>query len=310
MNSRERWMTIAVAALLGFVAVRWVALRMVLEPLEQRDGQIAALSQQIATKQDELMLARDAEFDMNVWRQRALPADLARAQTLYQEYLRAWLAKENIDKPKIAPASPIRRGTDIVRLPFSISFRCDLGQLVRLLGQFYSSGMLHQIRRLSLRPFVETDQLKGIDVLLAIEAASMHDAMTKEGLPTAKARPLRVNPSTSVFASKNLFQPTHLAPMEAVVASDAKKSAPDHRADTVVTAALVVDGVSRVWLMNNKSQERLVISQGQAFEMGPNQGKLLFASPREVVVEVNGERGSIRLGQTLDQWTKSTETTR
>lgn len=307
MNQRERLLGIGVAALLGYLAIQSIVKSRILEPLRAKDAELTALAQQVKDRQAALAAARDAQFDIEQWRTRSLPGNVSVAQTLYQDFLRDLLDKAGIAKPKVTPAAPIPQADHYRRLPFSISARAELGQLAHFLHSFHATGMLHQIRRLVLKPNVEEGKIQGFDVTLGIEAAALPDAKEKEKLPVPAPPPGKKPDATpldafALFSEKNIFQPTTL-----VGAAEKNKEGPaesetDERADWFITATLEQGGVSKLWLTNKKTGKRIVAAEGEPIEVSGFRGKAVRIEPSAAVLKSGDKLGSVRLGQDLSAW--------
>ena len=315
MNRREKILLGAVCAILGYLALEWFVVNSVQGPVTAREERIDGLVQQIDAKTKELRAARVAQVELGRWRARALPPDVDFAQTLYQGFVRELVDSVGITAPTITPSAMNRKNkaSHLVLLPFTVKAQCGLDQLTRLLHRFYDSGLLHQVRGLSLTPVVADDAQRKFDLTLTIEAASMLDAVAKDGLPKVKpnapdAPKLAPLDQYVVFANKNIFQPTKLvdkAPPPPVAVA-VRAVVEDDREDYTVTGAVVVDGVATLWLGNEKTSEPLFIPEGEDLEIPGMRARVIKVSPREVLLEVGGRRGPLALGQTLAAW-KSTD---
>ncbi|MFO0944696.1 MAG: hypothetical protein U1D30_01925 [Planctomycetota bacterium] len=307
MSSREKILSMLIGGLLGFLALQYVVNKRILEPLHAKDAEINNLLAQVATKQQELVIARDAVFDIEQWKQKSLPPEPGLAQTLYQDYLRALLEKSGIAKPKITPAAPNAQGENMRRLPFAVSARCDLSQLSRFLYDFHTSHLFHQVRRLQLTPAIQDGKLIGFDVNLSIEAISLPDALAKSELPKPKTNPAAKPPAPpgvyDLFVKKNLFQPTNLVDAQAkveVVADTATNK--DERADFYLTATLEENGIAKLWLTNRQTNTRMVVLQGEDLKIGGFAATVIQISSQQVLLKIADKVGAVRLGRNLASW--------
>ena len=313
MNRREKILLGAVCAILGYLGLEWFIVNSVQGPIAAKEAQIEDLFGKIEAKRKELHAARIAQNDLARWRDRALPANVNLAQTAYQEFLRKLVEDVGIEAPTITPNAVFRnrKAGHFVRLPFTLTAKCGLDQLTRLLHRFYGSGLLHQVRGLSLTPVITDDAVRTFDLTLTIEAASMRDAAAKDGLPNVPpeapdAPKLASLDHYAVFESKNVFQPTKLVdkapPPPPRVAEPVRAVVEDDREDYKVTGTVEVDGVATLWLGNDETNQPLFVPEGEYLDIPGMRAKVIKVSPREVLLEVDGRRGPLELGQTLAAW--------
>lgn len=310
MNNREKILAAAVAILFAYMGLQWIVTKRIIEPLRAKDVELANLELSMKTKEAEVTKAKQAEADVENWKSRALPQKTDLARTLYQDYLRTLCADAGISNTTTTSTRPNARGTYFTRLPFTLRAPgCDLMQLTKLLYAFYSSDILHQIRRISLKPVIERGRLREFDVTLSIEAISMSDALAKDDLPKLKAPPKGTpapppkRPITDfeLFAKKNPFQPSRFIKSDEIVRS----TEPDHdeRADYYVFGTVVEDGVGKVLLKNSKAGKILKVPVGEEVKIGGLQAKVVEVLPgQRVVLQVGSQLGSVVPGRSLASW--------
>jgi hypothetical protein len=304
--------------LIGFGAVvglwlLWTVVRSrIVEPLRQRDDQIAALAADVAAKERLLNRARRAAEEVEAWRLVALPGDVSLAQTLYLDQLRRTLERSGIERPTIRTSRPIKRGEDYSRIPVGVEARCQLNEITSFLRQLDEAPTLQQIRRLRIQPVVKDGRIEAYDCSLSIEALSMPDALAKDALPTREVaqavlakRPPRADHDFQLFAAKNPFQPTEIVDRgQRRDPPDAPRTR-DERGDYYLVAAVTVDGHSEVWLRNRSNNARKVVPEGGAIEIDGFQGKVLKVSPDSVLLQVDDRVGPLSIGKNLAAWKPS-----
>ena len=106
MNPRERMLAIAVAVIVGGLGLRWFVSERILAPIDAKEAEVAALEQQVQQKTGEYDAIQRSLAELTEWRDRALPADTAVAQTLYQEYLTKLLASAGFEKTTVSSSPP------------------------------------------------------------------------------------------------------------------------------------------------------------------------------------------------------------
>ena len=325
MNQRERALATITALVVGCVILQWVYAAKIRDPLRVLDTNRASILEQVNVKQRELMDCQDAQFDLENWRKLALPADVKLARTLYNKALFDLLLKAGIEEPKIDP-SPVQevkgkasrsvvgrgRATDnyYVVLPYQVTVRCSLEKLTRFLHGFYSANLLHRIENMGITPSVKDGSLADFSVSMTVQAISMYDALTKDSLPEAsddkviwrkdQTRPLE---QYALVAAKNFFQPTQIVKNgDSVAPTVALKPERDDRKDLKVTAAHVIDGIGELWVRHQKTKELIIVNEGQELNVSGMRAIVKSVSPSQVLLEVNGKVGAVRLGRYLDSW--------
>lgn len=294
MNQREKTLALLVAGVGVVTFAPSIFARYWTEPIKGKDAQINALMDQIRAKQLEVARADDAAYDLRQWAGKALPADVHLSQTLYENYLHQLLDRAKIANPTITPGAPQVQADQFTRLPFNVHFQATLDSLAEALHDFHATPLLHQIRRLGLKPAVaDGDRSVGekFDVTWTIEAVLVDDATAKDalpaGLPKTKAR---LPPEVALLTDKNIFQPTAFAPPAPPAAVRQPDPPRDDRSDIYLTGAVTVDGVAQVWLTNRKTGERLAFRQGQTLSVAGMQAE---------VVEVRSDEAVLRVASTL-----------
>src|SRR5262249_31358552 len=149
-------------------------------------------------KQGETNQARISEIagqraQLERYRQQSLPADLDVAKRQYASYLDELLRKSGFQDPSVASrnansrtAPTLANKTPIyTQLGFNVQGRASLGSLVKMLEGFYRTGLLHQIKTLSISKPVTLQQGQRqdeLDVSLSIEALVVTGADKRQGL--------------------------------------------------------------------------------------------------------------------------------
>jgi hypothetical protein len=303
MSPRERLMALIVGVLLSLIAIQWFVKRQILTPLAQKQDQLESKKTEFGRLQVQQEQAREAEADLNRWRTTALPADLSRASTLYHDYLRGLLEKSGIKLPSISPESPSNRGDQFRVLPFHVRAKAGMDEIVRFLHAFHQAPLLHQIQHISIAPILQDGKLSSLDVSISIEAVSVSDAQAKDKLPMVApdAAPRWSVPALDDLALikvKNLFQPTKFT------AGNGKEGGEDRKDDYVVRGTMVADARGTLLVVNQKTNKTIMVPEGDYLRVAGLEAKVLTVELGQAVVEIDGERGKLRLGESLASWTK------
>jgi hypothetical protein len=209
MNPRERILALVVLGILGVVLGGFLFHSFYLSPLQKSEESITSLQDQIEKKK-----ARIAEIQAELptyerWRALTLPSKLDVANLEYDKWLTNEIQKAGFVGPSVSPKPiDLKSGVTAVgaaaakappvyaKMGFSVTGRATLANLVQFLDKFYSAGLLHQIRTISIqRPLTQVaqQQRNELDVTLSIEALSLTGADPRKTLlPVIDSRLLAI----------------------------------------------------------------------------------------------------------------------
>jgi hypothetical protein len=186
MTPRERLIAGAVIGLLALVAVVFLVHQLYLTPLREREASISTARQDIDTKQEQLRQIRADLPRLERWRQLSLPADVDLAGREYEKYLSDLLRESDFEgsvtpKPPDTRTSPQLPGKKPIytRLTFNVIGHASLDGLVKMLDRFYRTGLLHEVKNLSIQRSQTTGSQQrpnDLDINLTIEALILQGA--------------------------------------------------------------------------------------------------------------------------------------
>lgn len=189
MTPRERMLTAVILVLVVLAGGGFLFYRLFLVPLDERNASILTLQQEIARKQDRIAQVIAERPKLERWRQLSLPADTDMARREYEKYLTELLRDSGFEagafsvtpKPvdtKSSPAIP-GKGPAYTKLTFTAIGHASLGNVVKMLERFYRTGLLHQIKNISLqRPLTATggQRREDLDLNFTVEALVLSGA--------------------------------------------------------------------------------------------------------------------------------------
>lgn len=268
--------------------------------------------------------AADAVARLDRWEAASLPRKLDAARSCYQAWLRGLVEKFGFRGCEVFSGEPQARRDAYTVFPFQIQGEASLDELVRFLHEFYSTGHLHKVRRLSIRPIGDGSRLQ---LAIAIEALSLPNADRLDTLSEAKADRLRLGQldayrrlvnrrlmeSERWVETGGLFAAWRPAPkppdppwVDRRVEPPRQPPPPppppfDHGRFAVVTGILEVDGRPQLWLLVQTTGQRQQLGQGDEFRVGLRRGKVVWIGSREAEIELDGKRRLVSVGQRLDE---------
>ncbi|MGO9108290.1 MAG: hypothetical protein ACLP9L_03575 [Thermoguttaceae bacterium] len=264
---------------------------------------------QLIKKQDELtskieddqklldVAARDAKR-LADWKRRSLPSDPVRARSLYQNWLGS-LADRNNFRDKNLGSNDLGARHDQnqnTKISFTLRAQAKLGDLVQFMHEFYSAGLLHQIRRLNIKPNKNTSDLT---VDLSIEAYSLPTAESKTELPKVAGHGLQLAKSSDYrdpIVKRDFFAP-YVRPSPT---PRPRENMVDAANFAFVTGFTEVDGSRKVWLQDRMGGKSWQLATGESFTVGNMKGTVQSIHPEgEVVVDFDGRRRLLHDGDNL-----------
>ena len=228
--------------------------------------------------------ARKAEKELDLLKVQSLPSNLEVARSQYQAWLLALVEHVGLVNPNIDSSEPIKR-KKYTTLAFSVRGKGDLEQLTRFLFEFYSTDHLHQIRSLSIMPLQGANLL---ELSISIEAMVLPQAASRDRLVTRRATRLasaQLEEYQSII-QRNLFGLSTTA---------------DPMNFAVLTSVNSVDGMAEAWFSLRNTDEILRLRPGDPIEVGQFKGTVREITDEDVVLESEGDRWLMTIGETLSQ---------
>jgi hypothetical protein len=286
MSAHRKKLLVAVLGLLALAySSDWVW-SVVTEPLQELRKKQRTLERDLQRRQLDLVRARKAAKALENWSAASLPADPQVARSVYQAWLLQLVSGLGLSGPAVDSTQPSARG-GYLSITFSLHARGTLRQWTQFLYEFYRAGYLHQLRSLAVTPLGKRQEL---DVDVTIEALV---------LPTAEdAEQLEKLVSDRLAYERFLdYQPILTRNLFAAGPAGAQRDA------TYLTGINTVGGVPEAWFTfrNQLDTDRAVVKLrcGQDLVIGQFQAKVLAIHEHDVVLEADGERWLLSIGEKL-----------
>lgn len=311
ISKREKNLAVATGALLVPVAI-WMFAGVFGGSTKKLRADRANLAKQVNEAKETIRRSRDVERKLSAWNRQSLPADPEAASSRYQLWLLQLCASPRYDvgfrNTVVKPSYSRPLGEAGSRLTFTVRGEGSLRQLTRWLYGFYSADYLHRIKAITITPVSGSEKL-GLDI--TVEALALATASDSAGKPrqTALEEPPAdaldakgLEEYCAVIAGRAIFSPYAPPPPETPRSPERPSAAPpafDHGKYTFVTGITQVDGKPQVWIEARTSGQKYRLFEGDTFDIGPVQAKILQIHDRSVESEVGGKRYLVALGQNL-----------
>jgi hypothetical protein len=286
--------------MVAYFGGEWLVDRLIQGPIAVAHGRRAQLERDIRQRETSLQRLRDAGKLLATWEDQSLPADTEVARSLYQAWLVELVDDVGLAGPSVTSSEPQSRAGLYHTLSFSVRGRGTLEQLTKFLFAFYQTDLLHQIRSLTITPLQRAEEM---DLSLAIEA------LVLEPSGAAQAKPGASSPAESVYEE---FRRRTWRVSDRLASSDpevygvivrrnlfALGGGFDPTDQTYLTSITVVDGVPEVWFTNRASDEVMKLRAGGNLEVGPLTFRLAEVFDTDVIIETDGERWLLSLGDKI-----------
>ncbi|MBN2292723.1 MAG: hypothetical protein JXM70_09880 [Pirellulales bacterium] len=287
MNKHRKKLLLGVLGLIViFYAGDWLLENLLEGPLEARRKTKASLEKNIQTQEESLARARKAGKQLSVWEEQSLPSNTEVASSTYQVWLLQVIQRAGLSAQGVNSSEPINKGMYSL-LSFSARAHGSLEQLTRFLFEFYRAGHLHQLRSLSITPIQKTGEL---DLVISVEAMVLPSTDRDKEFATQISDRLASEKLEDYMSivKRNLFD---------------VGGGLDPTDQTVLTTVTYVDGKPEVWFLLRGTDELLKLKKGDRLEIGLFSGTLAEIEDTDVILESEGERWLLSIGENLTQAT-------
>jgi hypothetical protein len=312
LNKREKNLAIVTGVLVLPFAI-WLMVGALGGSTKKLRAQKTNLSNEIKDLKEKIRRGREAQEQLDDWNQQSLPADAKLAGSHYQDWLGKLCDKApynvNLRQTRVKPQPHQPLGQVGHLLRFDVNGEGSLRQLTRWLYGFYSADYLHQIKGVTIRPQPDSEKL---ELIIKVEALALNGASDVEGTPRPDVLPELPDDAIDqevldkyceVISDRAIFSrytpPPPEPPPETPKAPEPSRPLFDHGKYTFVTGITEVDGRPQVWLETRTSGKKFRLFEGESFEVGPVQAKIIEIQRRTVKSEVDGKQYTIALGENL-----------
>ncbi len=255
-------------------------------PLTEANNRTEELNTKIAKREQDLRRARKIKHQIEEWNERSLPADPEISRSLYLAWLVERVRAAGIESPNVDSGSAVNRRGLYKALSFSVRGQGTLEQLTRFLYDFYKTDHLHQIQSLGITPLRDKGRL---DLSIAIEALILPGAEHKDKLPAGIAPQFasRTLDDYRVIPRRNLF--------------GTGSGLLDPAAQTWLSGVTSRNDKLEAWFDLRTSNRTVRLHKGESLEVGNFHGTVVDIADSDVVLESEGERWLLSVGENLDQ---------
>ena len=263
----------------------WLLANAIDGPLDERQIKTDEIQKKIDKKTRELRDARKAIKHLETWENQSLPANVEVARSLYRAWLLGLVERACLDQTNVDSSEAVNRHNSYHSLSFSVKGRGTLEQMKNFLYEFYSADNLHQIRSLSITPL---RSLGALDLAVTIEALVLPNAKRQSSLNTGKSNRLAfANPAGyRLIVERNLF---------------GIGGGFDEAEHTYLSAVTYAGEKRQAWFSLRAKDEIIKLMQGDRLVVGNFKATVVEIEDADVVLETDGERWLLSIGENLDQ---------
>lgn len=307
MTKREKML---LAGVIGVIALwgGWRGLSAYQGALADRRSELRSLERDLSDARLEQALVDEAIQNLESWQERSLPTNLQVAQSEYRGWLVERLSEAGLSFDNVRRVSARPVANAYTAITYLAHAEGDLDQVTRFLHTFYSSRLLHKLTLVRLAPLSGSGKL-GLDI--TVEALIVEGAVRKEGIVEGQSDRLAhsgVEDYLDSIGARNLFvpytppPPPRPKPEPRVVVERPPPPPKFDDSKHAYISGVVGDAEGpQAWLNVRTTGETLYLRQGDPFEVGQFQGRVLSINVRdkEVVLESDGQVLKLELGSHL-----------
>lgn len=294
MTQREK----ILAGTVGMIAVLWVGssgLTRYRDAVEANRSELRKAEQEVSQARTAKLRGQRAMTKLRRWQKQSLPTNADIANSLYQDWLQKQMTEAGLKVADIKSSTGLRGGNDRTQeFTYVVTASGQMSQLVDFLSRFYQAGHLQRISRASLAPAKEGNDLS---ITLTVDALSMRDSPRTDTLSDLKSD-LKLPPLKELqaaIAKRDLF-----APFKDTKAVASKPQ--ENEADQAFISGMGQgDGGWYMSIRMKDSGKMMYFRAGDSIQIGKFTGKVSEIDGRRAIVEQEGNRLQIFLGQSLGQ---------
>jgi len=285
-NPRQAILLAILAVIVLYFAGEWVFETVLEGPRRVRLQRAEQLSDRIARREEELAKAIKAGRQLEVFESLSLPSNTEVAVSLYRSWLTELVEYAKLTNAYVDASTPLNRKGMYQTVDFSIRASGTLQQLLTFLFEFYHAGHLHQVQRINITPAQRRDEL---DLDIAVQALILPTADREDRLSNVAAKRLAFDnlAEYNPIAERNPFGFTG----EGVHQTD----------QTFLTAVVQTREQRQAWFTVRSTDEVQRLAAGERLTVGTFQGIIQAIDDHDVIVESDGERWLLTVGESLAQ---------
>lgn len=272
---------------LSWYGGRWIYSELYRGPRVEANQQIERLTTGIANGKKQIAQMKEQTESMESLWTRSLPRDPSQAQTLYRIWLLQLVDFSDLANAEVDAGSPTRTPF-YIRYPYTLRAQCSLDELNQFLYEFYFARYLHRIDLMYLVPI---ENSRAMNVEIHFEAITVYQPNSdapyplREELPQGYYKRLASNVLDAYrpIVERNLLE--------------FSRGNVDEADYTYLTAINFVDGKPEAWFTTRTSGAVKLAELNETIKAGSFTGKLIDASPHDVVLQYAGQRWLLAIGE-------------
>jgi len=288
MKHREKILAAIFGIFIAYFGGTYLWQHLIVEgPLATKRAKLAKGQDTIDDYNMALITAIKAGKKLDSYRQRSLPLDVERAQSLYQNWLLGLVENSGFNGPSVRPGAVANR-TKYRSLAFSVNGRASLEQLTQFLYEFYRANHLHQIQSLTVTPTTSQQGVAQFSLTISIEALVIAKAVAKDDLQDEQ--------TDERLAFKNLDDYAFIAERNIFAIGGGSVDIVEH---TVLTGVIGVDDELEAWFTLGTTGQITKLRVGEGFRFGAVNGRIAEIHGEDVILDSDGERWLIARGESV-----------
>lgn len=295
MKTRERYLLGALVASL-VVGGLWPWLR---SPAGALPGSVSGSLASWQTRLDRALAEQDDLLALHAWQQdeaaAALPGEVARAQTIYQNFLFTILQELQIQGATVTPAGVVQNDESLTVLSMQLEFEATSLQVAAFLAACEQARLWHRVAQFSLESR-SPDARDRVSTRITLEALAVEGMPASEGYAVDPIEEQHLAGLPSLFPAPGIIAEPEAEDDSPRVVMPHKQT-PPAPTEIVLVALLGTEAAPEAWLFDRRSQRQQILKPTGEVVCGTSRFRLSSVDADSVTIV--GDAGSAvwRLGQ-------------
>jgi hypothetical protein len=294
--------------------------RLVIEPVDANETEIARLTQENTQKEKDFKRSQAAARKYTEWKKRSLPPDPVDATSLYQNWLIDLATRSKLTDVSVKSlrTADFKSTGDSKKEAFhvvsaTLKAQGTFEKLCDFLYEFRAAGLLHRVSKMRLASKQSTGD-PVLDIDLTVEGLSLKEAPSRATLfsdpklaELAGEKPVKARKDYDVLVKKNLFVRGYNGPPPDPVRDRPRPTGPpeeDPLQFVRLTALFSNGGLFDATMYDPSTNRETKLITGRDFSVAGIEGKVVSVGIDFVLLSIKGETFRLELGENLKQMKK------
>jgi len=301
MNDREKILAVAVLLLVvGWGGSHYYG--SFTKAVRTRQAAVQTARTKLEAANRRLNDGRTAVKQMHAAEERALPANVEQASSLYKAWLLAKAKEAGLAVTDIKSTPPTSTSTAYKAVSYQLTGSGTLSNVTAMLYEFYRSPQLHQVTHLQLNRPPGAQQMQ---ITMDVEALSLKGAVATDKLPEGDSKRLKLaklDDYKKSLEERDLVT-AYMPPRPPTPPSERREpTAPPKFDDSeyaMFSGTVGSDNGMQAWITVRTTGQSLYLVAGDKVKVGALDGEIVSVESLSLVYKTGDKKYRVALGQSL-----------